>query len=73
MAIPDNFQSTGYMAAGLQLSVAVIQTALQVLDIKPSYFQNGIAFYGDDARQQLLQHFIARDMLHHIGRGEASQ
>lgn len=40
--IPQSYQSVGYLAAQLQLSVAVIQTAMQVLDIQPAYYQTAL-------------------------------
>ena len=67
--LPESYQSMAYLAVGLQLSVAVVQTALQVLDIKPAYYQNGTAFYGDAARTKLIEHLVERDMLHHLERG----
>ena len=67
--LPQSYQSVGYLAGQLQLSVAVIQAAMQVLDIQPAYYQNGIGYFGDEGRTELIRRFIERDMLHHVMRG----
>ncbi len=66
--LPESYQSTGHLAAGLQLYVAEITTAIALLGIQASYFQNGIAFYGDDSRNQLITHLLDADRLHHFDR-----
>ncbi len=64
--LPESYQSVGFMAQGYQLDVASIQTAISLLEIQADYYQNGVAFYGDDARMKLLRHLNDANMLHQV-------
>lgn len=66
--LPESYESTGHLAVGLQKSVAEILRAIALLDLAPSYYQNGVPFYDSDARKSLVDHFFNGGLLRQLER-----
>ena len=67
--LPEHFQSVGYIASQCQIDVSVIQATLRALGIQGDYRQNGIPYYGDEARKRLIQHQLDHGLLQHLDPG----